>query len=305
MTKLNRTHIIVLNAALIFLGLGIVAYGAAVATNPIASGLLNAFGTTLAATGSITLLDRALAEKPTLLGPELVTLQRKELPRAVHNRKTTACKIDMIGITLTDFLAEVAKERGQDLVQNILTSSESRVRIMFMHPKSQFLHQRSYEDGDHTLNTLLERQTNSLKYCVQLYAQLMQQLEKEKRRDPNFEPRGSLTIKLLEACPYISYERYDKDIYWGLYTSDTPGNSCPVFLTTSKDEDLYEKLKAHFLKLLENGYESKAKARNNAVSDHNKLLTVDYKGPWLNERLVASLLDPKVYAELKKKYLKQ
>lgn len=304
MAKMSRKQIIFLNVTLFLLGLGFVALGLTLASSPVFAGVLEAFGTTLAATGSITLLDHMLREKPTLLGPELTTLRRKEIPKAVHNRKETASKIDMLGITLTDFLAEVAKDRSHDLLRNVLNKPEARIRILFMHPKSPFLQQRSFEDGDHTLRTLLDRQTESLKYCVHLYFLLKEQLEAEKKRDPHFEPRGFLIIKLIEACPYISYERYDKDIYWGLYTSDSPGNSCPVFLTTSKDEDLYEKLKAHFLALLQNGYENVTKSDTSNSSDHNSLLTVDYKGVWLNEQLIASLLGSKVYSGLKKTYTK-
>ena len=304
MPTLNRKNIVMLNILLLLLGLVLVGCALALVPNPVMSGVLNAFGTTLAATGSITLLDRLLREKPTLMGPELVTMKRKELSKSIHNRKETAFKIDMLGITLTDFLAEITKEQGHELLRNLLNKSESRVRVLFMHPKSLFLRQRSFEDDDHTLRTLLDRQTESLKFCVQLYAQLKEQLKKEKRRNPHFEPRGSLIIKLIEACPYISYERYDKDIYWGLYTSDSPGNACPVFLTTSKDEDLYEKLKAHFLALLENGYEDVTQPNNgSSAGDHNTLLTVDYKGPWLNERLISSLLGTKAYSGLKKTYL--
>ena len=303
MPALDRKQIVALNIALLLLGLALVASGFAASLSPVVSGLLNAFGTTLAATGSITLLDRLLREKPTLLGPELVTMKRKELSKSIHNRKETASKVDMLGITLTDFLSEITKESNHDLLRNILNNSESRVRVLFLHPKSPFLRQRSFEDDDHTVKTLLARQTESLKFCVQLFALLKAQLKKEKKRNPHFEPRGSLIIKLIEACPYISYERYDKDIYWGLYTSDSPGNACPTFLTTSKDEDLYEKLKAHFLALLENGYEDVTQPNNGSSGDHNILLTVDYKGPWLNERLISTLLGSRVYAGLKKTYL--
>jgi len=308
MPTLNRAQIVVLNIVLLLFGLGIVAYELALVPNPIVSGLLNAFGTTLAATGSITLLIHLLKETPTLIGPELITMRRKSVTKAIHSRKETASKVDMLGITLTDFLAEVTKDRNHELLHNILNNTESRVRIMFMHPNASYLHQRSFEDDDHTLTTILSRQAESLKYCVQLYSSLENQLKEERKRNPQFEPRGSLIIKLIEACPYISYERYDKDIYWGLYTSDSPGNACPVFLTTSKDDDLYEKLKAHFLALLQNGYEEATKPsrpKKNSSGDHNILLTVDYKGPWLNEKLISTLLGVKEYADLKKTYLKK
>ncbi len=305
MPQLNRTHIIVLNISLFLIGLSIVGYGLVLVANPVGSGLLNAFGTTLAATGSITLLDHLLREKPTLMGPELITMKRKSMPKAIHTRKETAFKVDMLGISLTDFLAEVAKDRSHELLHNILNSTESRVRVVFMHPNAPFLHQRSFEDDDHTLTTLLNRQTDSLKYCVQLYAVLENQLKEARKHTPQFEPRGSLIIKLIEACPYISYERYDKEIYWGLYSSDSPGNMCPAFLTTSKDDDMYEKLKAHFLALLQNGYEEVTKPNKKSSGDHNILLTVDYKGPWLNEQLISTLLGAKEFAELKKSYLKK
>jgi hypothetical protein len=305
MTTLSRKQIVVLNVVLLIFGLCIVAYGLALVPNPVVSGLLNAFGTTLAATGSITLLDHVLREKPTLLGPELIRMRRKDVPKTIHNLKETASKVDMLGISLTDFLAEVVKDRTHDLLHNVLNNTESRVRIMFMHPNAPFLRQRSFEDDDHTLATLLDRQTESLKYCIQLYALLENKLKEEKKRSPQFEPRGSLIIKLIEACPYISYERYDKEIYWGLYSSDSPGNACPIFLTTSKDEDMYEKLKAHFLTLLQKGYEDVTKPKKNPSDDHNTLLTVNHQGIWLNEHLMSTLFGAEVFTGLKKTYLKK
>jgi len=232
-------------------------------------------------------------------------MRRKTVPKTIHSRKETAFKVDMLGISLTDFFAEVATDRSHVLLHNVLNNTEARVRVIFMHPNAPFLRQRSFEDGDHTLSTLLDRQTASLKYCVQLYGILVNQLAEQKRSNPKFEPRGSLIIKLLEACPYISYERYDKDIYWGLYTSDSPGNACPIFLNTSKDDDMFEKLKAHFLALLQNGYEDATKPKKKSTGDHNILLTVDYKGPWLNESLMSTLLGAREFSELKKTYVKK
>ena len=299
MRKLNLKQIIILNLSMLFAGLAIVAIGLAFVSNPVGSGLLISFGTTLAATGSITLLDHLLREKPALMGPELITMRRKAVPKDIHNRKETASKIDMLGISLTDFLAEVAKDRHHELLCNVLNNPESRVRVMFIHPKSPFLHQRSFEDGNHTLTTLLDRQTDSIKYCVRIYRVLENQLKEERKRNPQFDPRGSLVIKLIEACPYISYERYDKDIYWGLYTSDSPGNACPIFRTTSKDDDMFEKLKAHFLTLLQNGYEEVTKPKKNPSGDHNILLTVNLQGLWLNETLVSTLLGAEAFESLK------
>ncbi len=169
-----------------------------------------------------------------------------------------------------------------------------------MHPKAAFLHQRSAEDGDHDLALLLARQTDSIKHCIRMYKVLENQLKEERKHNPQFEPLGTLVVKLIEACPYISYERYDKDIYWGLYTSDLPGNASPIFLTTSKDEDMYEKLKAHFLTLLQNGYEDLTKPKKNPSGDHNILLTVNHQGLWLNERLISNLLGAEVFEGLGK-----
>ncbi len=126
MHKLTRTQVVVLNVSLMLVGLGIVAFGLTLVSNPFASGLLGSFGITLAATGSITLLDRLLTEKPALKGPELITMRRKSVPKSIHSRKETASKIDMLGISLTDFLAEIAKDRRHEVLCNVLNNTESR-----------------------------------------------------------------------------------------------------------------------------------------------------------------------------------
>jgi hypothetical protein len=253
------------------------------------------------ATGGVTLLAHLLTEKPKNLGTERTVMMRKSMPRSIHDLKTSATKMDILGISLTDFLNEALTDRSQDLIKNILFRPGVRMRVMFQHPKSIFLRQRSFEDGDPNVDDLLERQIVSIENCVRLYHKLEATYKNEQQRNPQFEPRGTLIVKLIEACPYISYERYDFNIYWGMYTSDSPGKDAPVFLTNVRDNEMYEKLKAHFLALLQNGYEELTLSKNNHSDNHNVLISVTHRGPWINKPLVSSLLGTKRAAELLKK----
>jgi hypothetical protein len=217
-------------------------------------------------------------------------MKRKLMPMAIHRQTDTASKVDVMGISLTDFLAEAMHDRNQALLRKVLLEPDTRVRVILLNPQAPYLRQRSVEDGDHSFDSLLNRQNRCIEYCVQLYSWFDKHYQAEKLRNPHFEPRGTLVVRLIEACPYISYERYDFHIYWGLYTSDSPGQDAPVFLTTSKEGELYEKLKSHFSTLLHHGYEEVTRPKEHAGEDGNTLLTVTHKGPWLNEKLVTRLL---------------
>jgi hypothetical protein len=305
MSNLNRKEIIFLNCVLIVVGLGIVAYGLVLMATPSLSlpgGLLNAFGTTMAVTGSITLIDRLLTEKPSPppVALQRVVMKRKLMAKSIHNRKKTAMKVDILGISLTDLLKEIISDPKKGLVHKVLYDPECRLRFIFMHPKAPFLLERSAEDGNYDPAIVLKRQTESIETCVRLYTILEKKRRAEQRRNQNFEPRGSITVKLIEACPYISYERYDFDIYWGLYTADTSGREAPVFLTNSADNLMYAKLKDHFKTLLDGGYEYLPRPVKNAGADHNFLLRVNHQEVWLNEHLANDLLGEARVAKLTK-----
>ena len=158
------------------------------------------------------------------------------------------------------------------------------------------MHQRAHDDGNLSFEELRKRQLAVVEYCVLLFVLFKDRYLRKKKVQHSFEPRGHLTIKLIEACPYISYERYDFDIHWGLYLSGTPGMDSPCFLTSSDDGELYEKLKDHFKYLLDNEYE---KATSLDIEKHNILLQITYQKPWLNEELAAHFIGLDRLEELK------
>ena len=289
MIKLDRPKILLINLLLIAGGVIFVLSGA-LGVQGTASAILLAIGTSLIATGGVNLLDRLFTESPKT-SVSLVSLMRMTMDRRIHDKKDNAKVVEILGISLTECLCEINNDPKHEVVKHILTIPETRIRMMFIHPKARFLKQRYLEDNFPRLDDLLERQRQSMEACVELYHILCQFYKHEKDLDRNFEPKGSLAIKLIEACPYVSMERYDDQVYWGIYTSDTPGKKAPIFLTRQDDDPkLFDKFKKHFNALFDRGYEEVSKGENGASEDHNIVLRVGQNGVWLNTDLVANLL---------------
>jgi hypothetical protein len=103
--------------------------------------------------------------------------------------------------------------------------------------------------------------------------------------DGDQHPLGRLEIKLLNACPYLTIERYDEELYWGLYLAHTEGLNSPMFVAHQKENAyLHDTLKNHFRGLWKNEFPI---PRSPYKMD---LLTVNMSEIWVNKDLVNSLL---------------
>jgi hypothetical protein len=289
MFKVEKPQIIWINLFIIALGIIFILWGY-MGTSGAGAGILEAIGTGLIATGGVNLLDRVFTEAPKRTGVSLVSLMRTTMDPKIHERKDHSLKIDTLGVSITAALAEIYNDSQQMVIKNILYKPNTRVRMMFLHPEAEFMKQRYLEDEFRTLGQLVDCQKKSLEYCVLIYAAIKKRYDNERRIEPGFEPLGSLVIKLIEVCPYVSMERYDDDLYWGIYTSDSPGKKAPVFLTTEADNsELIRKFKDHFEHLLFYGYEAISKKATGSSKDMNILVRVGQDGPWLNDDLVRRL----------------
>ncbi|HEY9087694.1 MAG TPA: hypothetical protein VIO36_05955 [Anaerolineaceae bacterium] len=289
MFKVEKPQIIWINLFIIALGIIFILWGYLGASGA-GAGILEAIGTGLIATGGVNLLDRLFTEVPKRTGVSLVSLMRTTMDPKIHERKDRALKIDTLGVSITAALAEIYNDSQQMVIKNILYKPKTRVRMMFLHPEAEFMKQRYLEDEFRTLDQLVDCQKKSLEYCVLIYAAIKKRYDNERRIEPSFEPLGSLVIKLIEVCPYVSMERYDDDLYWGIYTSDSPGKKAPVFLTTEADNsELIRKFKDHFEHLLFYGYEATSKKATGSAKDMNIIVRVGQDGPWLNDDLVRRL----------------
>ena len=154
--------------------------------------------------------------------------------------------MDIIGITLNHAVEELTKNGGKQIIENLLFHN-LQLRLFMVHPHSEYLKQRAVEDNDDYID-LVNRQIETINGCVKFYHLLKKRYDAEKkagRLDTRFT--GTLQIKLLDFCPYISVFRINDDqIYWGLYTSGVTGLNMPLYQTTTKrDPSLYAQLHDH------------------------------------------------------------
>jgi hypothetical protein len=211
---------------------------------------------------------------------EMVSANKPSLDPRIHDRKLQAKKIDMLGVTLYNFLGEIAYDSSRAMVKRVMYENV-RLRIIFVHPKADYLKQRSIEDKNGPMELLLERQKTSVTSCLHFYKQLKTYYETiEKFQDTQ---RGWVEIKFTNFCPYLTIERYDFDIYWGFYSADTAGFRNPTFLATFEENfHLYNKLKKHFSALLEKGFDDDPKDLY--------LVRMGVGEPWLNRNLAEEIL---------------
>lgn len=282
--KLKMIVFILVNLLLSTMGVILVLFGLLI-EDALWKPLLESVGTGLLAAGAVNVLAQTLIlEKPTPLPPppvriEVAAEQRSATPQEIHDRKFTASKVDLVGISLNHFLEELLNDPRQRLINRLLMNN-LQLRIFLVHPNSAYLRQRAMEDKV-DLKELVRRQRIGVQMCVQFYKQLLaayQSLQQSGRLDKHLV--GNLQVKLLDFCPYITIYRVNEDdIYWGLYTSDKPGLELPLFRTNNKqDPSLYKHLHQHIHGLIE---------RDRTYPDLVGLSSIG--APFLNEELAESI----------------
>lgn len=217
--------------------------------------ILEAIGIGLLAAGAINILDRALnleqpSEKPTRI--EVTAEKRLATPQEVFDKKYATTKVDIIGVSLTHLFEELLNDPGQNIIHRLLYDN-LQLRIFFSHPESMFLIQRANEDRM-SLAELKKRQKHIIELVVLFYKQLRAAYDAAKQGGTlDTHKTGSLQIKLLDYCPYITlYRLGEEEIYWGLYLSHTQGVNLPLFRTMNAvDPTLYRHLHQHIHGLMD------------------------------------------------------
>lgn len=220
--------------------------------------LLEAIGIGLLAAGAINILDRAVTLQPppppVTIVPriEVVAEKRISTPQSILDSKYEASKIDILGVSLTHALEELVNDPGQRIIDRLLKNN-LQLRLQFVHPNSPFLEQRAREDKLAHAD-LVKRQRHAVELCKVFYDQLRTAYDTACRAGTlDTHLTGSLQIKLLDFCPYMTIYRLNEDvIYWGIYTSSTQGVNLPLFKTSeSADPAFYKHLHQHIHGLLE------------------------------------------------------
>jgi hypothetical protein len=210
--------------------------------------LFLAIGTSLVAAGIINSLDRFVIEKNTRTTVEMVEAQRKNLSGQHHEQKYRVSKFDLLAITMTDCLKEIVDDKR--MIERILFNNY-RLQLIFVDPRAPFIKQRAPEDKLSEAD-LVERQKHSVSYVVEFYKKLSQAYDSARANGRLNENKvGNVEIKLINVCPYLTIERFNNEIYWGIYTSGAEGKNCAIFSVRDEDNhDLFDQLKKHFYALL-------------------------------------------------------
>jgi hypothetical protein len=281
--KLSGVTIFFINLSVILGGVLFVFFSSAIGAN-VWGKLFEALGIGLIATGGVNILARWLEEKPTLVGIKMIANTRNMVDARIHERKFSADKIEATGITLANFLQELSN--NSKVVDRILNDNV-RLRLAFVHPESPFLIQKFIEDNTTSAEgqkASLKKQIISVENCILFYKLLCARYQSALKGSAHPGSRGVIQIKLLQFCPHITIERYDKDIYWGLYTADAAGEYAPMFLTSLDDNYvLYDKLKKHFNSLF-------AKDFSGVGAQSNVLISMESSEPVLNHELAEKIL---------------
>lgn len=252
--KLRMKYFIAVNVGLAIFGAFLIAIGI-IDGEKLRRPLLEALGTGLVAAAAINILDRALTieqppSQPTRI--EVVAEKRIATPQKIYDLKYDTSKVDIIGISLNHVFEELVNDPAQRIIDRLLRHN-LQLRLFFMHPDATFLIQRAREDNwDH--KDIIERQKRAVKLCQVFYEQLRAAYDAAlNARVLNTHQTGSLQIKLLDFCPYITIYRIgEEEIYWGLYTSSATGVNLPLYRTSNiHDPSLYKNLHQHIHGLID------------------------------------------------------
>ena len=254
--KLNLKFFVAVNVIICLVGIICVFWGIDLKTE-IATPLLDAIGIGLLAAGAVNILDRSLTlESPSVPKPRIEVASDKridttEVMQSIHELKYKTNKVDIVGVSLTHVLEEF-KEDPDKIISRLLRNN-LQLRLFFVHPNSKYLEQRAQEDK-WDITDLMKRQKYAVGLSVEFYNELRRAYDKAvSEKTLNTHKTGSLQIKLLDFCPYITVYRIgEEEIYWGLYTSHTSGTNLPLFKTAlAQDPMLYRHLHQHIHGLME------------------------------------------------------
>lgn len=289
-TKLDRRSILLINFGLAIIG------GATVVLSIILSQstvriLIESIGVGLIATGFVNFFDKLLVEAQKDTDVDIIAMHRAKADQTVYRLKYQSEKVDILGVSIADVLKELTQGSQHEMVDRILRHS-TRLRLLLVHPDASFMIQRAKEDHV-SWDDLYARQLKSVEMVVKFYKLLLSTYQRESKAGTLSTGNvGSVEIRLINVCPYISIYRVDNTIYWGMYTTSKTGEESPLFLSKKMDKDgMFELLKDHVYGLL-----PKEDPENLFLV---KMIMKDHP-PMLNRPLVDQILGAKRVGELLK-----
>lgn len=246
--------------------------------------LLEAIGIGFIAGGVVNFIDYIFTPQAKPVKVELVTHQRGKTPQELHRRKYHAEKVDILAVGLQSCLREILDH--PEMLERVFRH-QVRLRLIFCHPQSDYLIQRAKEDNV-SLEDLKNNVSTTVELAVRFYVQIISYYTRN-REGINHHAMGNVRINLINnMCPYITIDRSDNEILWGLYSSETTGVQSPLFRTTAKQDGvLFNQLKQHFSSLLalDAGTDEAGKTYSSVW-----LVNMAMGAPTLNYELAAEIL---------------
>jgi hypothetical protein len=186
---------------------------------------------------------------------QLIATRRRELSKEFHDRKYSTDKFDLLAVAVKDCLKEIALDPESRMAKRILHEG-TRFQVAFVHPASKFLDERAKEDKSDVKN-VRDLQIESVKYVIMFYKKLQDLYQKDQKEILDRDKFGNVKIRLIDRNPYITIERFGKEMNWGIYTAHEEGKNCAMFTVVDKEDEkhsrVFDQLKHHFYDLLDHG----------------------------------------------------
>ena len=295
--KLDPAMILLIQVLVTMCGLILIVLGLSLENNSNRKSFVDNVGVGLIATGGVNLLGKLLEQedKPEMKPGyvRIVSTERRNVAVDIHAKKFSAKKIDIVGVNLEGCLKDITNDPNERMLKHLFSGHCSRLRLLLLHPGSRYMEQRALEDNISGAE-MKRRQKNSVKLCVKFYSAL-------KRYKENYNQGGNqsrnnsatVEIRLIYLAPHITVERYDNEIYWGLYTSEGLGYHSPMFMISQQENsDLFEQIKKNF-----NGLRTKKIHRE---KEENLLVHMVMDDGELNEGLLKGILEEDEVKEILK-----
>jgi hypothetical protein len=288
--NLDRRKILAISIFLAVGGIALDAIAANLDPDTTTSFLLESVGVGLIASGFVNFFDKLLVETPKEPEIGIIAMERARTNPSIHQLKYEHEKVDILGVSIAAVLREFTEDPQNEMVDRVIRHN-TRLRLICVHPESPFLRQRAREDRV-SWDDLHARQIASVERVVKFYKMLYSSYQREHEAGTIKHGNvGSVEVRLINDCPYISLYRVDDAIYWGMYTTSKSGHESPLFLSNKQDKDgMFELLKDHLYALLSNEGADELTLISMPMKDHPPKLNVLLAEQILGKERVVELL---------------
>lgn len=225
----------------------ILVLGSALIKNDLVKAVLSAMGTALFCASAISIIYNLIYMKRDERRVKMLTSERAKIASHYKNARKSASEThDLLSIAVSYALKDIVND--EEFLDKVLTKGLN-VRLMFLNPKSTYVHQRAEED-EITYESVIRELNESIEVCEKINLKLSERRDKlvelGKLKD---ESEGGFEVRVYDGCPYSTIFKVDKTITWGVYHSAGRGVNSPAFVVTEENKELFYQLNSHFSEL--------------------------------------------------------